>query len=151
MALAFEYWTDLFIGTNIQLPYINIIFQFSRFHFFCCSKWCLEFCLGCHGIRRWCIFDSGRFSIYILGQIVQYLFSKACSAIHRKRTHNLGIDRACNHGSLTRYVKLQVAHAPGMPGTFSRHRLQRKPLVSDPDMHHGRCVTVMHVGIANPW
>ena len=28
----------------------------------------------------------------------------------------------CNdfdHGPLTRYVKLQVAHAPGMPGTFS--------------------------------
>ena len=23
------------------------------------------------------------------------------------------------HGPLTRYVKLQVAHAPGMPGTFS--------------------------------
>ena len=28
---------------------------------------------------------------------------------------------------------------------FSRHRLQRKPLVSDPDMYHGTCVT--HV----PW
>ena len=39
------------------------------------------------------------------------------------------------HGPLTRYVKLRVAHAPGMPG----------PWVSDPDMHHGTCVT--HV----PW
>ena len=28
-----------------------------------------------------------------------------------------------------------------MPGTFSRHRLQREPLVSDPGMHHGTCVT----------
>ena len=28
---------------------------------------------------------------------------------------------------------------------FSRHRLQRTPLVNDPDMHHGTCVT--HV----PW
>ena len=44
------------------------------------------------------------------------------------------------HGPLTRYVKLQVAHAPGMPGTFSP-----PPRVSDPDMHHGTCVT--HV----PW
>ena len=26
------------------------------------------------------------------------------------------------HGPLTRYVQLQVAHAPGMPGTFPRHR-----------------------------
>ena len=44
--------------------------------------------------------------------------------------------RIHKHGSLTRYVKLRVAHAPG---TFS------PPRVSDPDMHHGTCVT--HV----PW
>ena len=44
------------------------------------------------------------------------------------------------HGPLARYVKLRVAHAPGMPGTFSS-----PPRVSDPDMHHGTCVT--HV----PW
>ena len=44
------------------------------------------------------------------------------------------------NGPLARYVKLRVAHAPGMPGTFS-------PLarVSDPDMYHDTCVT--HV----PW
>ena len=45
------------------------------------------------------------------------------------------------HGPLTRYEKLWVAHAPGMPGMFSRHRLKRKPLVGDPGMHHGTCVT----------
>ena len=44
------------------------------------------------------------------------------------------------HGPFTRYVKLRGAHAPRMPGTFSPP--QR---VSDPDMHHGTCVT--HV----PW
>ena len=42
--------------------------------------------------------------------------------------------------SLTRCAKLQVVHAPGMPGTFSP-----QPRVSDPDMHHGTCV--IHV----PW
>ena len=41
---------------------------------------------------------------------------------------------------LPRYVKLRVAHAPGMPGTFFP-----PPWVSDSDMHHGTCVT--HV----PW
>ena len=46
----------------------------------------------------------------------------------------------CEHGPLTRYVKLWVVHAPGMPGTFSP-----PPRISDPDMHHGTCVT--HV----PW
>ena len=44
------------------------------------------------------------------------------------------------HGPLARYVKLWVTHAPGLPGTFSP-----PPRVSDPDMHHGTCVT--HV----PW
>ena len=36
--------------------------------------------------------------------------------------------------------KIAGAHAPGMPGTFSP-----PPQVSDPDMHHGTCVTHM------PW
>ena len=45
-----------------------------------------------------------------------------------------------SHGPLARYVRLRVAHAPRMPGTFSL-----LPRVSDPDMHHGTCVT--HV----PW
>ena len=45
---------------------------------------------------------------------------------------------SCNnaHGSLTRYAKLRAVHAPGMPGSFSRPQW-----VSDPDMHHGTCVT----------
>ena len=37
--------------------------------------------------------------------------------------------------------KLQAVHAPRMPGTFSRHRLQGRPLVNDTGMHHGTCVT----------
>ena len=51
-------------------------------------------------------------------------------------------DRAWNllHGPLARYVKLRVAHAPGMPGTFSP-----PPRVGDPDMHHGTSVTYV------PW
>ena len=44
------------------------------------------------------------------------------------------------NGPLARYVKLRVAHAPGMPGTFSP-----PAWVNDPDMHHGTYVT--HV----PW
>ena len=46
----------------------------------------------------------------------------------------------CMHGPHTRYVKLGVTHALGMPGTFSP-----PPWVSDPDIHHGTCMT--HV----PW
>ena len=42
--------------------------------------------------------------------------------------------------ALARFVKLRVAHAPGMSGTFSP-----PPRVSDADIHQGTCVT--HV----PW
>ena len=42
---------------------------------------------------------------------------------------------AIPHGPLARYVKLRVAYAPGMPGTFSP-----PPWVREPDMHHGTCV-----------
>ena len=56
----------------------------------------------------------------------------------------------CGHGLLTRYATLWVAHAPGMPESFPRPRLQRKPLVNDPGMHHVRDArALMHVGIAN--
>ena len=41
-----------------------------------------------------------------------------------------------SNGPLAIYVKLRVAHAPGMPGTFSP-----APRVSDSDMHHDTCVT----------
>ena len=53
--------------------------------------------------------------------------------------------RTSTHGPLTRYLKLRVAHAQGMSGTFSPPTTSREPLVSDPGMHHGICV--MHV----PW
>ena len=52
----------------------------------------------------------------------------------------LDAEPPAGHGPLTRYVKLRFAHAPGIPGTFSP-----PSRVSDPDMHHGTCVT--HV----PW
>ena len=44
------------------------------------------------------------------------------------------------NGPLARYVKLRVAHAPGISGTFSL-----PPRVSDPDMRRGTCLP--HV----PW
>ena len=47
------------------------------------------------------------------------------------------------HGPLVRYVKLRVARAPGMPGTF-----HPPPRVSDPNMHQGTCVT--HVPCCMP-
>ena len=45
------------------------------------------------------------------------------------------------------WASYQMRNIDGCPcagnagNVFSRHRLQRKPLVSDPGMHHGTCVT----------
>ena len=56
--------------------------------------------------------------------------------------HSLSRDERASHVTLIRYryAKPRVAHAPGMPGTFSP-----PSRVSDPVMHHSTCVT--HV----PW
>ena len=53
--------------------------------------------------------------------------------------HTPAINTLCQYaanGPLARYVKLRVAHASGMPGTFSL-----PPELSNPDMHHDTCVT----------
>ena len=73
------------------------------------------------------LFSSRRLEVYESNEL--YLLLPFTDSIHN-----------FHHGPLIRYAKLQGAHAPGMPGTFSP-----PPRVSDPDMHHGPCVT--HV----PW
>ena len=50
-----------------------------------------------------------------------------------------------DHGPLTKYAKLRLCMRWECRERFTRHRLQRKPLGSDPGMHHGTCIT--HV----PW
>ena len=50
--------------------------------------------------------------------------------------HKEKLYKTCCYGPLARYVKLRIAHAPGMSRTFSP-----PPRVSDPDMHHDTCVT----------
>ena len=79
-----------------------------------------------HGIicSRQCVFFG------ILAQIARFTWR---TGVHEPRYQGA-------YGPLTRYVKLQVAHAPRMPETFSP-----PSWVIDPDMHHGTCVT--HV----PW
>ena len=51
----------------------------------------------------------------------------------------------CDHGPLTRYVKLGLWMRRECRECFPRHRLQREPLVNDPGMNHDTCVTYV------PW
>ena len=58
-----------------------------------------------------------------------------------------------SNGPLTRYVKLRVAHAPGMSGTLSppptsKENASKRSQHASRHVRHARAV--MHVGIANP-
>ena len=72
------------------------------------------------------------------------MFARRCMRFERqpgmtsiRRTHCWQRSRrVTDHGPLAMYVKLRIAHALGMPGTFSP-----PPRVSDPDMHYSTCVT----------
>ena len=72
-----------------------------------------------------------RFGHIVIRKRICYSFQ----IIHEVNLFKLTMQRL-QYGPLARYVKLRVAHAPGMLGTFSP-----PPWVSDPDMHHGTCVT----------
>ena len=80
---------------------------------------------------------------------IRIIFIKIRSLHLNIGNHHFGKTMSLNwvgaDGPLTRYVKLRIAHSPGMPGTFSRPPTSKKLLVSNPDMHHITCVT--HV----PW
>ena len=58
-------------------------------------------------------------------QDIKHLSHPGALAVHKsvQKTNMLGINiyqpAAPLHGPLAKYVKLRVAHAPGMPGTFS--------------------------------
>ena len=62
--------------------------------------------------------------------------------------HKGSVLRKRFNGPLTRYANLQIAHVSRMPGTLSPWSTSRKPLVSDPCVHHARAL--MHLGIAKP-
>ena len=67
-------------------------------------------------------------------------FGDFCHFLHCTWSCHRGYYSDAANEPLIRCVKFRVAHAPGMPGTSSP-----PPRLSDPDMHHGTCVT--HV----PW
>ena len=51
--------------------------------------------------------------------IMSYIHGYDDISLSREQFSDTLQNSCVSHGPLTRYVKLQVAHAPGMPGTFS--------------------------------
>ena len=93
-------------------------------------------------LHRNTVVSIGMGHLSLLTLLLMYL-NRLTKRIHRyfcTRTFFENTTLNAFHGPLTRYVKLRVAHALGMPGTFSS-----PSRVDDPDMHHSTCVT--HV----PW
>ena len=78
------------------------------------------------------------YSVYIVRHNFKACFRIACLKVFiefSKFGRIINVRFRAAHGPLTTHVKLPVAHAPDMPGTFFP-----PPRVSDPDMHHGTCV-----------
>ena len=85
------------------------------------------------------IATSGKYlSAIWIAQDKTYPFKNIYRYFHLQSVCHFAQVSSCPHGPFTRYVKLRTAHAPGMPGIFSQ-----TPRVSDPDMHHGTCVTYL--------
>ena len=68
------------------------------------------------------------------------------AALRYTRTFRSGYERTCYPWASYQIRKIAGCACAGNAGNvFPRRRFQRKPIVSDPGMHHGTCVT--HV----PW
>ena len=101
-------------------------------------QWCLVMCIqlihvSWHAMKHTIQFIDKKYIIMVVTKQFVTHFT------YRKWMLHIFIT-VVSHGPLVRYVKLRVAHALGMPGT-----LTPPPRFSDPDLHHGTCVT--HV----PW
>ena len=88
----------------------------------------------------WCDYDILALTPWKLNPqptqaILQWVFTSNSNSMENSLCWN-SIRNTC-HGPLIRYAKLWVAHALGMQGTFFP-----RPLVSNPDMHQGPCVTL---------
>ena len=91
-------------------------------------------CTNSDYVITWQSFNGGLFLKEATLHTYVYVNLNSCSAEYILHISVLLI--ISHHGPPARYVKLRVAYAPGIPGTFSP-----PPRVSDPDMHHGTCVT----------
>ena len=103
------------------------------------QPWWIWINISCGFIMNDCITTTKQSTTkpcaYFLGYTV---FKKMRSRKYWKL--ELGVSVGASQWASCQIRKIAGAHAPGMPGTFSL-----SPHVSDPDMHHGTCVT--HV----PW
>ena len=73
---------------------------------------------GCICISVW--LTAGQWDcIRTTGNIRSQIVCRSYNTRGIRMATGLAGDRKIAHGPLTRYAKLRVAHAPGMPGTFS--------------------------------
>ena len=93
-------------------------------------------------------------SVYLGNEQKRFVWPRLVKHAVGFPTHSERWKTQISHGLLIRYTKLRVAHAPGMPGTFSLPLIS-KETTNTRSWHASRHVrdarAVMHVGIANLW
>ena len=125
---------------------------------------CYEYMYGCCLLHHWVLirdviamwYDRTTDLLYAFGFIAIYFFSKirinaaiflwirdlnlvVLVILCFCKKNNQGLDDVFLYMGLLR--KIAGCACTGNAGNlFIRHRLQRKPIVSDPGMHHGTCV-----------
>ena len=140
--LLLFHWSYISVSRTVCSPECkNNCFGAGPEH--CCYQECMG---GCHGPgNRECWVRAG--FLFSFDSINTYL--RLTSFFRSVKTR---IAEVLPHGPLARYVKLCVAHAPGMPGTFSPPPTSKEPSSwrsRHASWHVRHARAVMHVGIAN--
>ena len=101
----------------------------------------------------WCCFGFITFYMYFVWDPCKNMSGKVYFATILTRFYGLPHFWIPSHvmGFLSDTQNVRLRMRRGCRERFHGKRLQRKPLVSDPGMHHGTWVMhVIHAGIANP-
>ena len=110
----------------------NYFFSFHNTNIIWMSRWCKHQQHDCY------------FSSFFPDWLQRNCQLSSLMEILRVPLEKVHLHSKALHGPLTRYVKLRVAHTSGIPGTFSRHRHQKKPLVGN----HGIDIVIAKPAVA---
>ena len=116
----------MFHPNCLLATYYHFAVDINWFHCFVRKVWfnrqtAIWYKMHSYAIRIWMFFSVYLKCLQIQCSEYSSAISYWSNAFNRHRSDGLCI-WVCMHGPLTRYVKLWVAHARGMPGTFPRHR-----------------------------
>ena len=140
---------------QITAIYYNIWCIYMYKLYMCCiyTGWCgKQDHQKSYSSQHWIDLNSGGQFVIIIYQIIGIYCSIWCICIYYKcvpytRAHQTGTDTIYATVQYLQWASYQIRKIAGYAcagnagNVFPRRWFQRKPLVSDPGMHHGTCVT----------